>query len=53
MLMKKVKLMIASLMILIAGSAFAQNIRVSGTVTDSNGDPVPGAAVMLQGRGRR
>ena len=49
MLMKKVKLMIASLMILIAGSAFAQNIRVSGTVTDSNGDPVPGAAVMLQG----
>ena len=49
MLMKKVKLMIASLMILVAGSALAQNIRVSGTVTDSNGDPVPGAAVMLQG----
>ena len=47
--MKKVKLMIASLMILVAGSALAQNIRVSGTVTDSNGDPVPGAAVMLQG----
>lgn len=49
MLMKKVLLLIASMMLLVAGPAFAQNIRVSGTVTDSNGDPIPGAAVMLQG----
>lgn len=47
--MKKFKLLIASLMLLVAGIAYAQNIRVSGTVIDSNGDPVPGAAVMLQG----
>ena len=49
MLMKKIKLLLASLAILVAGTAYAQNIKVSGTVADSHGDPVPGAAVMLQG----
>ena len=47
--MKKFKLLIASALLLVSGFAFAQNIRVSGTVIDSNGDPIPGAAVMLQG----
>ena len=29
--------------------AFAQGTNVKGTVKDSNGDPVIGAAVMLEG----
>ena len=49
MLMKKFKLLLVSLAILVAGSAYAQNIKVSGTVVDSQGTPIPGATVMLQG----
>ena len=30
-------------------SAWAQNISVSGTVTDKSGEPVIGAYVMVQG----
>ena len=33
----------------LATSAFAQNITVTGKVTDSRGEPVVGAAVMLEG----
>mgnify|MGYP004608852831 CR=1 FL=1 len=29
------------------GTAFAQTVKVSGTVTDNNGDPVVSAAVQL------
>ena len=47
--MKKFKLLLVSLAILVAGSAYAQNIKVSGTVVDSQGTPIPGATVMLQG----
>ena len=31
------------------GTAFAQTVKVSGTVTDNNGDPVVSAAVQLKG----
>ncbi len=31
------------------GTAFAQTIKVSGTVTDNNGEPVVSAAVQLKG----
>ena len=48
--MKKVKLLLSALMILAATFiASAQNIRVSGIVTDANGEPLPGATVMVQG----
>ena len=48
--MKKVKLLLSALMVLAATVvASAQNIRVSGIVTDANGDPLPGATVMVQG----
>ena len=48
--MKKVKLLLSALMILAATAiASAQNIRVSGVVTDANGEPLPGATVMVQG----
>ena len=33
-----------------AGMAFAQNVTVTGTVTEaSNGAPIPGATVMIDG----
>ncbi|MBR1436581.1 MAG: SusC/RagA family TonB-linked outer membrane protein [Bacteroidales bacterium] len=48
--MKKVKLLLSALMILAATAiATAQNIRVTGVVTDANGEPLPGATVMVQG----
>ena len=37
------------ILVLSATSAFAQNITVKGKVTDSRGEPVVGAAVMLDG----
>lgn len=55
MLMKKAKLFLAALM-LVASAAFAgaQNITVTGVVTDSaTGEPVVGAAVQLQGSATR
>ena len=36
-------------MVFIHAGAFAQGIAVSGTITDANGDPLPGATVMIQG----
>jgi len=48
--MKKVKLLLSALMVLAATAiASAQSIRVSGVVTDVNGEPLPGATVMVQG----
>ena len=38
-----------SLAVSLATSAFAQNVTVKGKVTDSRGEPVVGAAVMLEG----
>ena len=50
LLMKKVKLFLACLLAVVATAAYAQNITVRGTVTDSsNGEPIPGAAVVVQG----
>ena len=50
LLMKKVKLFLTCLLAVIATAAYAQNITVRGTVTDSsNGEPIPGAAVVVQG----
>ena len=50
MLMKKVKLFMACLLAVVTTVSYAQNITVRGTVTDSsNGDPIPGAAVVVQG----
>ncbi|MBQ4197737.1 MAG: SusC/RagA family TonB-linked outer membrane protein [Bacteroidales bacterium] len=34
------------------GQIFAQNVNVSGKVTDQNGEPVPGAAVYVKGSPR-
>jgi hypothetical protein len=36
-------------LILISGSLSAQGIRVSGTVTDNTGMPVPGVTVLIEG----
>ena len=49
--MKKAKLFIAALTLLASAAiSFAQNVNVSGTVTDAKtGDPVVGAAVQLKG----
>lgn len=48
MLMERIKLLFASLIVLVAASvATAQNVKVSGVVTDEAGFPVPGATVMI------
>ena len=51
MLMKKVKLFFTALVALLTATvAFAQNVKVTGTVTDSaTGDAIPGAAIQLVG----
>ncbi|MBR3743944.1 MAG: SusC/RagA family TonB-linked outer membrane protein [Bacteroidales bacterium] len=50
MLMKKIKLIMAFLLAVVTTTLYAQNITVRGTVTDSStGEPVAGAAVVLQG----
>lgn len=48
--MKKAKLFMASLLLVISSTAFAQTVTVKGTVTDSsNGEPLFGAAVVVKG----
>jgi len=48
--MKEIRLFLTGLLLMVASAAFAQNIKVSGTVTDaSTGEPVIGASVLLQG----
>ena len=48
--MRKMKLFFTVLSVLMTTAAFAQNLTVSGNVTDaSNGAPVPFASVHLQG----
>ena len=48
-LMKKIRLFITALMTLVATTVMAQNITVTGTVTDTGGNPLPGTAVYVSG----
>ncbi len=48
--MKKIKLLLASLMMLVASTAFAQNMRVQGTIKDAaTGEAIPFASVVVRG----
>ena len=47
--MRKFKLIITLAMLALGVSAFAQNVKVSGIVSDQDGEPVPGATVLIQG----
>ena len=48
--MRKIKSFFAVVALLLVGaSAFAQNVNVSGTIREANGDAVSGAAVQLKG----
>ena len=47
--MRKIKLVISALMLLLSVTALAQNITVKGVVSDTSGNPVPGAGVFVQG----
>src|SRR5574344_2997328 len=48
--MKKIRLFLTCLLLVITANVYAQNIQVSGTVTDAaSGETVIGASVQLQG----
>ena len=48
--MKKVRIILSMMLLTLATAVFAQNVSVSGIITDaSNGEPIPGASVLLQG----
>ena len=48
--MKKIKLFLASMMLLVASAAFAQTMRVQGTITDAaTGEGIPYASVVVRG----
>ena len=48
--MKGIKTWITVLFLTVSFSAFAQNITVTGTVTDAQtGDPIPSVAVVVSG----
>ena len=48
--MKRIKLFFTVLAVLVATVAFAQNVTVSGVVTDSEtGEPVPFATIQIAG----
>ncbi len=48
--MKKIRFFLTGLLLLVVSSAYAQDIEVTGTVTDaSTGETIIGAAVQLQG----
>lgn len=51
--MRKIKLLLSATMALLCGvMAFAQNITVKGIVSDSNGEALPGVAVIVDGSTR-
>lgn len=48
--MKRIKLFLASLMLLVASAAFAQNMRVQGTIKDAaTGEGIPFASIVVRG----
>ena len=47
--MKKIKLFLTVVALLACTAAFAQSVRLSGSVKEGNGDAVSGAAVQLKG----
>ena len=48
--MKRIKLFLASMMLLVASAAFAQNMRVQGTIKDAaTGEGIPFASVVVRG----
>ena len=49
MLMKKFKLSLAAGLLMLCACLSAQNVQVSGTVTDPEGEPIPGAGVLVEG----
>ena len=49
MLMKKVKLFLTCLLAVLTMALYAQNRQISGTVTDPDGNPMPGVAVFVEG----
>ena len=51
--MKQAKLLLSALFVFVGVTLFAQNVTVSGTVTDlSTGEPLPAASVVLKGSTR-
>lgn len=48
--MRKIKLFLSALAVLMTTAAFAQNLTVTGTITDaSDGSPIPFASVHVKG----
>jgi len=47
--MKKFKLSLAAGLLFVCACLNAQNISVSGTVRDTEGEPIPGAGILIEG----
>ncbi|MCL2738931.1 MAG: SusC/RagA family TonB-linked outer membrane protein, partial [Bacteroidales bacterium] len=43
------RIVVAIVLVLCTGTIYAQNITVTGRITDNSGAPIPGAAVMIKG----
>ena len=48
--MSRIKLLFFTLALAITQLGFAQSVSVSGKVTDTNGEPIPGANVVVKGK---
>jgi len=46
------KLLFCPLLLLISIAALAQQVSVTGKVTDQNGDPIPGVNITVKGTSR-
>ena len=52
--MKKIRLFLTGLLLVVTAAAYAQDITVTGTVTDaSTGEGIAGATILLQGDATR